>query len=74
MSECVKWSWQISGYDELVHAFRSPGGPAGFLEAACSHSVPVSRVSRNHCGPRCVACLLIVGEHLTGPHRLGIVS
>ncbi|GAB3437912.1 hypothetical protein [Actinophytocola sediminis] len=65
MFECEKWVWQVSGYDDRVHAFRPVDVSAGYLEAACRHSVPIGRVSTNHQGTRCVACLLIMGGRLT---------
>ena len=68
MSECEKWVWQQSGYDDRVHAFVRQDRPAGFAEAACLHSVPFTKLARSH-GPRCVSCLLIVGEHLAEHHH-----
>jgi hypothetical protein len=41
------------------------------VEAACSHSVPIDKITRSHTGPRCIACLLIVGDHLAEHHRMG---
>jgi hypothetical protein len=69
---CEKWVWQRSGYDDRVHAFSRPERPASFLEAACGHSVPWDRVVRSHRGPRCVSCLLTVGDHLAEHHQLGV--
>ncbi|WP_026316556.1 hypothetical protein [Actinokineospora enzanensis] len=58
------WRWQLSGYDERVHAFPADERPASFVEAACAHTVPFARISRTHAGPRCVRCLLIFGDQL----------
>jgi hypothetical protein len=66
---CDKWTWRLSRYDEKVHAFDRGERPASFLEAACSHSVPIDKVNRGHEGARCVACLLIVGDHLAEHHH-----
>jgi len=68
---CDRWLWQLSGYDDRVHAFERAGG-ASFVEAACSHSVPFDKVVRGHEGSRCLACLLIVGDHLAEYHRPGV--
>jgi hypothetical protein len=68
---CDKWLWQVSGYDERVHAFERSERMASFVEAACSHSVPFDKVMRGHEGSRCLACLLIVGDHLAEHHRIG---
>ena len=65
---CDKWNWQLSRYDERVHAFLSDGRPTSFLEAACSHSVPIDKTTKSHTGSRCLACLLIVGDHLAEHH------
>jgi len=72
MYECDKWVWQLSGYDDRVHAFVRPDPPAGFVEAACRHSVPFDKVVSGHHGPRCVTCLIIVGDHLAEHHCLGV--
>jgi len=69
MSECDKWVWQLSRYDERLHAFTKSARPASFVEAACTHSVPYNRLTRSHTGPRCLACLLIVGDHLATHHH-----
>ncbi|HEY0451881.1 hypothetical protein [Actinophytocola sp.] len=69
--KCDKWVWQLSRYDSRVHAFASDERPASFVEAACSHSVPIDKITRSHTGPRCIACLLIVGDHLAEHHRMG---
>lgn len=68
---CDRWAWQLSRYDGRVHAFARPEQIASFVEAACSHSVPFDKITRNHTGPRCIACLLIVGDHLAEHHRTG---
>ena len=68
---CEMWAWQLSGYDDRVHAFLAAGGFDHFREAACTHSVPLDKITRGHTGPRCIPCLLIVGEHLAEHHRLG---
>ncbi|MPZ80961.1 MAG: hypothetical protein GEV28_11395 [Actinophytocola sp.] len=68
---CEMWAWQLSRYDERVHAFVTGERPASFVEAACSHSVPIDKITRSHAGPRCIACLLIVGDHLAEHHRMG---
>jgi hypothetical protein len=70
--ECDKWSWQLSGYDKRVHAFVHPDQVAAFVEAACSHSVPCDRVTLADEGARCLACLLIVGDHLADHHQIGV--
>jgi hypothetical protein len=67
---CERWSWRLSSYDRHVHAFVEEGS-ASFAEAACSHSVPTDKITRSHDGARCVACLLIVGDHLAEHHRIG---
>ena len=69
---CDKWVWQFSRYDDRLHAFVRPQQVASFLEAACSHSVPFDKITRSHEGARCLACLLIVGDHLAEHHRSGI--
>lgn len=69
---CDKWLWQRSGYDGRVHAFERADGEASFVEAVCSHSVPVDKLVRCYEGMRCVACLLIVGDHLAEHHRSGV--
>lgn len=68
MSGCHRWSWQLSGYDGREHAFEQAQRPADFAEAACSHSVPAGRITAGHGAPRCLACLLIVGDHLAEHH------
>ncbi|MGH3758680.1 hypothetical protein [Actinophytocola sp.] len=68
---CDKWSWRLSRYDDRVHAFVSHERPASFVEAACTHSVPIDKIMKSHAGSRCVACLLIVGDHLAQHHQLG---
>jgi hypothetical protein len=68
---CDRWRWQLSGYDDRVHAFERSSGVASFVEAACSHSVPFEKVAHGHEGSRCLACLLIVGDHLAEYHRSG---
>jgi hypothetical protein len=68
---CDKWSWRLSRYDDRVHAFVSDGRPASFVEAACSHSVPIDKITKSHAGSRCVPCLLIVGDHLAEHHQMG---
>lgn len=68
---CDRWVWQFSRYDDRVHAFVRPQQVASFLEAACSHSVPFDKITRSHEGARCLACLLIVGDHLAEHHRSG---
>jgi hypothetical protein len=68
---CDKWNWQLSRYDDRVHAFLSDSRPASFAEAACSHSVPIAKITRSHAGSLCIACLLIVGDHLAEHHRMG---
>lgn len=68
---CGMWAWQLSGYDGRVHAFRAGERPASFLEAACDHSVPIDKITRSHAGPRCIICLLVVGDHLAEHHRMG---
>jgi hypothetical protein len=55
-----------------VHAFVAEERAASFVEAVCSHSVPIDKITRTHDGARCVACLLIVGDHLAEHHRIGI--
>jgi len=70
-TKCDKWVWHFSRYDDRVHAFVRPEQVASFLEAACSHSVPFDKITRSHEGARCLACLLIVGDHLAEYHRLG---
>jgi hypothetical protein len=69
---CDRWVWQLSGYDGRVHAFEKAEGLASFLEAVCSHSVPIDKAVPGHEGTRCVACLLIVGNHLAEYHRSGV--
>lgn len=69
--ECEKWAWRLSRYDGRVHAFVTEDRPASFLEAACSHSAPIDKVARGHTGPRCIMCLLVVGDHLAEHHRMG---
>lgn len=69
---CDRWLWQRSGYDGRVHAFERAGEVASFVEAVCSHSVPFDKVVRGHEGTRCLACLLIVGDHLAEHHRSGV--
>jgi len=71
---CDRWLWQRSGYDGRVHAFERAAEVASFVEAACSHSVPFDKVVVGHVGTRCVACLLIVGDHLAEHHRSGVAS
>ncbi|HEV7652155.1 MAG TPA: hypothetical protein VGP26_28715 [Actinophytocola sp.] len=66
-----KWTWQLSRYDDRVHAFTGDGRPASFVEAACSHSVPIDKIAKSHMGARCVARLLIVGDHLAEHHQMG---
>jgi hypothetical protein len=66
---CDGWAWQLSRYDGRVHAFGRPTEIASFVEAVCSHSVPFDKITYDHAGPRCVACLLIVGDHLAEYHR-----
>ncbi len=68
---CDRWTWRLSGYDDRVHAFVSEERPASFVEAACSHSVPIDKLARSHTGSRCLACLLIVGDHLAEHHQMG---
>jgi hypothetical protein len=68
---CDRLSWQLSRYDGRVHAFVDEGRPASFVEAACSHSVPIDKITKSHSGQRCIACLLVVGDHLAEHHQLG---
>jgi hypothetical protein len=67
MREAEKWQWQLSRYDDRVHAFPIDR-PASFVEAACTHSVPFDKIIRTHAGTRCLACLLIVGDRLARQH------
>ena len=69
---CDRWTWQLSRYDDRVHAFTGDGRPASFVEAACSHSVPIDKIAKSHTGARCLPCLLIVGDHLADHHRMGV--
>lgn len=69
---CDRWNWQLSRYDGRVHAFMGDGRPASFAEAACTHSVPIDKITKSHEGPRCLACLLIVGDHLAEHHTMGV--
>jgi hypothetical protein len=71
-ARCDRWSWRLSRYDDHVHAFVAEERAASFVEAVCSHSVPIDKITRSHDGARCVACLLIVGDHLAEHHRIGI--
>jgi hypothetical protein len=68
---CDRWSWRQSHYDGQLHAFEVQGRSASFVEAVCSHSVPTNKVTGAHAGARCIACLLIVGDHLAEHHRIG---
>jgi len=43
---CEMWAWQLSGYDDRVHAFLAAGGFDHFREAACTHSVPLDKITR----------------------------
>jgi hypothetical protein len=64
-----RWIWQFSRYDDHVHAFSRPDRPASFVEAVCTHCVPIDRITRSHIGPRCLSCLLIVGDRLAEYHQ-----
>lgn len=66
---CDRWLWRLSRYDDRVHAFERADDDATFVEAVCSHSVPLDKLVRRHEGARCLACLLIVGDHLAEHHR-----
>lgn len=68
---CDRWVWRRSEYDGRLHAFDAAERLASFLEAVCSHSVPIDKAVVARSGPRCVACLLIVGDHLAEHHRIG---
>ncbi|MGH3864322.1 hypothetical protein [Actinokineospora sp.] len=55
--------WCKSRYDKRVHAF--PHGQAGeHWEAVCTHSVPMAKLVRTEDGAKCLACVLIIGDHL----------
>ncbi|CRK60610.1 hypothetical protein [Alloactinosynnema sp. L-07] len=70
MGEADRWRWRMSGYDDRVHAFPSDERPASFVEAACTHSVPFGKIRSTHEGPRCLACLLIIGDRLAEQHSI----
>lgn len=67
-TRCDRWTWRLSTYDDRVHAFDRTERLASFVEAVCSHSVPIDKVRTGHEGTRCLACLLIVGDHLAEHH------
>ncbi|GGS19662.1 MULTISPECIES: hypothetical protein [Actinokineospora] len=68
--EAARWTWRLSAYDERVHAFPSDER-ASLIEAVCTHTVPYAKAPRTHSGPRCVSCLLIVGDVLTAVDNPG---
>lgn len=59
-----KWRWRRSTTDERVHAFQVDDATGSFVQAACDHTVPGSKLKGTHTGTRCLSCLLIVGDQL----------
>jgi hypothetical protein len=60
----VDVQWWLSGYDSRVHAFVAEEAGREFGEALCEHSVPNTKITCTDDGERCLACLLIFGDHL----------
>jgi hypothetical protein len=60
--------WWRSGYDGQVHAFRTEQASSEFGEALCEHSVPNAKITCTDEGPRCVACLLLLGDLLANTY------
>lgn len=58
----------VSSYDLREHAFTDTAEGDQFLQALCTHCVPPDKVTdQSGTGlkmPRCMACLLILGDKL----------
>jgi hypothetical protein len=59
--------WLLSPWDHQVHAFPDDKIGDVTAEAICTHSALVSRLS-NKDGRKCLGCVLLYGDELTGRH------
>ena len=61
----VTFTWRVSGWDNLNHAFEGDFSEAICAEAICTHSALVSNLREPTPQDRqCNACCLLVGEKL----------